>query len=78
MTAPPCTDPKRECGAYIAHNGHLYEVIGYEQTGPRSGKLHVLNCLTDHPVWLTEAEVQEAEFVRSPALAAGVREHTVA
>ena len=65
----PAEDVKRQPGAYLTLGGKLYEVIGYEVTGLRSGRLHVLNSLTLHPLWLTDSEVDRSKLV--PRLATG-------
>lgn len=58
-------DPRVQPDAYISLGTHLYEVIGLESTSA-SCKLHVRNCRTLHPLWLTAHEVTSA-VLRRPA-----------
>lgn len=61
----PLTDPRCQHGAYINLGITLYDVMRWEAQSPISGKLHVVNSLTDHPLWLTGTEVQRATLVRA-------------
>lgn len=40
---------------YLEWRRHLYEVVGWED-----GLLHVVNCLTDHPLYLDHRDLREA------------------
>lgn len=65
----PLTDPRCRTDAYILLGAHLYEVVCWEAQAMNSGKLHVINSLTEHPMWLTGSEVQRAKLIRAaPAL----------
>jgi hypothetical protein len=60
-------DPRYQPDTYLALGRHLYEVIGWENTGPSSGMLRVRNCRTLHEVSLGVDEVARAEVI-TPAL----------
>lgn len=58
-------DPRIQTDAYISvREEHLYEVIGSEKT-VSTWKLHVRNCVTEHPMWLTAREVLCAKLERA-------------
>jgi hypothetical protein len=59
------TDQKHQPDAYLRLADHLYEVVAYERDGVNSGRLHVLNSHTLHPLWLTDDEVIEAQLVHA-------------
>ena len=58
-------DPRREPGAYITSHSRLFEVIKDERTSLGVGRLHVRNCQTLHPLWLTAEEVDASDLVRA-------------
>lgn len=57
-------DPRQEPGAYISHDGKLYQVEYFEATGANSGKLWVVNAKTEHRMWLTASEAGHAVLER--------------
>lgn len=58
-------DARHEPGAYIALEGHLYEVVRYERTGsgPLSEKLYVRDC--KYPADDTSAPITFLAHVRA-------------
>lgn len=66
---PPRRDDVWPEGTYLEWRLHLYEVVGWEahETEYRgvAEMLHVTNCLTDHPLWLSLRDLKEATPVRT-------------